>query len=120
MSDYRGAVCTTHDPETWFPTRPGGASPADRALHRFEVERARQLCAGCPALEQCRTDHIWDDYPGSIVGGMTLDQRRRYRERHGLVRPEWADGRKLKYGALSPDAMQARRRRAGRKAMSAQ
>ncbi|WP_253781398.1 WhiB family transcriptional regulator [Nonomuraea roseoviolacea] len=56
----RGAACRGHNPELFFPI--GNAGPA-----LTQVEQAKRICRGCPALEGCaawvaanpQDDGIW-------------------------------------------------------------
>ena len=49
---------------------------------------AKQLCATCPFLTQCRTYALSEDVHG-VWGGMTERERRRLLRRHPDVRDWW-------------------------------
>lgn len=61
------AACTTPgtDPDLWFSDH-----PTDRT-------RAKQLCAGCPLLDPCRTYGLDTDQQWGIWGGLDRSDRRR-------------------------------------------
>jgi hypothetical protein len=64
-----GAACTDEDPELFHDLD--------------QIEEARAVCAGCPVLDQCRTDQLaWERqtglrryYPTGVVGGLSATER---------------------------------------------
>ncbi|MGH3831682.1 MAG: WhiB family transcriptional regulator [Pseudonocardiaceae bacterium] len=59
--------CQVHDPDLWF-----AESPA-------ELERAKQLCAGCPLKAACLDSALARREPWGVWGGELLE--------HGIVIP---------------------------------
>jgi WhiB family redox-sensing transcriptional regulator len=64
----RGA-CRTSDPELFFPT----GTSAEEAVE------AKQVCATCPVLAECRSYAIRHAEPDGIWGGLTPKERRNLR-----------------------------------------
>lgn len=69
---YEG-LCRTTSPEAFFHPE-GERGPA----RRRRDERAQQVCASCPVLEQCRTHALAAREPYGVWGGMTEDERAAY------------------------------------------
>lgn len=63
------AACRHADPETFFPD--GTAGPA-----LAEIERAREICAGCPVRTRCLDWALQNGAAFGIWGGLTEDERR--------------------------------------------
>jgi WhiB family redox-sensing transcriptional regulator len=49
--------CRSHDPDLWFSESPG------------ELERAKQLCAGCPIKAACLDSALTRQEPWGVWGG---------------------------------------------------
>ncbi|MFG3435765.1 WhiB family transcriptional regulator [Nonomuraea sp. NPDC047897] len=65
----RGGACRSSDPELFFPLAP---SPAQEA-------RAKEICAGCRVLQECRSYALRAGEAEGIWGGLTPQERRRSR-----------------------------------------
>lgn len=63
-------LCRTTSPEVFFHPE-GERGPA----RRRRDERAKQVCAVCPVLDQCRTHALALREPYGVWGGMTEDER---------------------------------------------
>jgi WhiB family redox-sensing transcriptional regulator len=63
----RDLPCHRHDPDLWFAESPG------------DVERAKALCATCPARAECLTGALRRSEPCGVWGGEILQ--------HGQVVP---------------------------------
>jgi WhiB family transcriptional regulator, redox-sensing transcriptional regulator len=59
--------CSAHNPDLWFAEAPA------------ELERAKQLCAGCPVRAQCLDSALARQEPWGVWGGEIFD--------HGAVIP---------------------------------
>lgn len=68
----RGA-CVGVPPEMFFPKGSRGGA----------LNKARQVCAACPVIEQCQ-DHAILHEPAGFWGGMTQDERQNERVKRGL------------------------------------
>lgn len=66
---FQGA-CRTTSPEVFFHPE-GERGPA----RRIRDERAKQVCASCPVLTQCRTHALSVREPYGVWGGMTEEER---------------------------------------------
>ncbi|WP_298750581.1 WhiB family transcriptional regulator [uncultured Serinicoccus sp.] len=78
---FEGA-CRTTSPEVFFHPE-GERGPA----RRRRDERAKQVCASCPVLEQCRTHALAVREPYGVWGGMTEEERVAYYEQVDSARP---------------------------------
>ncbi|MXZ67494.1 MAG: WhiB family transcriptional regulator [Acidimicrobiia bacterium] len=65
------AACRTTDPGVFFP------DPGDVV----GVERARQVCDGCPVATECLSYAVGTNQTEGIWGGTTPGERRRLRQR---------------------------------------
>lgn len=63
------AACRTADPDLFFPI--GKTGPAIG-----EIQRAKAVCAGCPARERCLTFALDTRQDFGIWGGLDEDERR--------------------------------------------
>lgn len=68
---FDGALCEGRDPMVWFPEH-SGEKPTVRA--RLE-RRAKQVCAACPVLGECRRFARASRQPFGVWGGETADER---------------------------------------------
>ena len=84
--------CRSHDPDLWFAEKPA------------ELERAKQLCAGCPVRAACLDSALSRQEPWGVWGGEIFD-------RGAIVPRKRPRGRPSK-AALEQD--RAERERAGR------
>jgi WhiB family redox-sensing transcriptional regulator len=57
----RGLPCQRHDPDLWFADEPAG------------LERAKQLCGGCPIQAACLTGAIRRSESAGVWGGQIFD-----------------------------------------------
>ncbi|GAA2891711.1 WhiB family transcriptional regulator [Streptosporangium fragile] len=71
----RGA-CRTSDPELFFPLMPSAEHEA----------RAKEVCAGCPVIKDCRAYALRAGEPEGIWGGLTVEERRSMRFPNGWRR----------------------------------
>ncbi|KUG59352.1 transcription factor WhiB [Serinicoccus chungangensis] len=78
---FEGA-CRTASPEVFFHPE-GERGPA----RRRRDERAKQVCASCPVLEQCRTHALAVREPYGVWGGMTEEERVAHYEQVDAARP---------------------------------
>lgn len=62
------------DPERWFPV---GDSPAAQA----QTEAAREICHGCPVMDECRAWALDSGLDDGVAGGLTEKERRNIRKR---------------------------------------
>ena len=72
-------LCQQVDPDLWFPED-----------DPWQAQRAKQLCQACPVLAECAEYAIHRYIPHGVWGGMSADDRRNYRQRHGIVKPQAA------------------------------
>lgn len=70
LPPFHGAVCSTVDPEIFFPTAGGMNS----------VTQAKRICEVCPALNECRTFAINNRIDYGVWGATTPRERRMLRE----------------------------------------
>lgn len=70
----RGACRDQQDPDLHFPAGEG------RAFRRQIID-AKQVCAGCPVLAECREHSFSEPEPYGIWGGLTEGERRDVRAR---------------------------------------
>jgi WhiB family redox-sensing transcriptional regulator len=54
--------CRSHDPDLWFAEKPA------------ELERAKQLCTGCPVKAQCLDSALSRQEPWGVWGGEIFDR----------------------------------------------
>lgn len=75
------AACRGLDSSVFFhPSGERGASRTRRA------ERAKEICAGCPVLAQCRKHALASHEPYGVWGGLTEEERdRMIRQRRPLA-----------------------------------
>ncbi len=72
------AACRHADPEIFFPI--GTCGPA-----MAEIDRARQICAGCPVRTRCLDWALAHGAAFGIWGGLTEHERRARRREHRAV-----------------------------------
>ena len=84
--------CRSHDPDLWFAEAPA------------ELERAKQLCTGCPVKAQCLDSALSRQEPWGVWGGEIFDR--------GSVVPRKRPRGRPSKAALERD--RAERERAGR------
>lgn len=71
--DWRDrANCLEGDPELFFPT--GSTGPA-----LLQIEEAKQICASCPVIEECRMWALENNMEYGVWGGLSEDERRALR-----------------------------------------
>jgi WhiB family redox-sensing transcriptional regulator len=72
VSSWRGqAACAGTDPELFYPVGTGARVAA-------QIDRAKQVCAGCPVRETCLADVMASESPGSrwgVIGGRSAAER---------------------------------------------
>lgn len=71
--------CRLHDPDLWF-----ADSPA-------ELERAKQLCAGCPLKAQCLASALSRHEPWGVWGGEIFEHGAVISRKRPRGRPRKAD-----------------------------
>lgn len=80
----KDASCVQYDPEWWFPIEIGGTREWSRTP---EAMKAREICASCPALDECRDYSLRFDSIHGIWAG--LDRHERYALQKKLgIKPE--------------------------------
>lgn len=62
VTGWRLLPCRTHDAELWFAERPA------------DLERAKQLCAGCPIRATCLDGALARREPCGVWGGEILER----------------------------------------------
>lgn len=74
------AACRGLDSSVFFhPSGERGPSRADRA------QRAKEICARCPVLRQCREHALASHEPYGVWGGLTEEERDRMLRQDRLV-----------------------------------
>lgn len=63
-------LCRTRSPEVFF--HPDGERGS---VKRAREARAKQLCAACPVIEQCREHALSVPEPYGVWGGLTEEER---------------------------------------------
>lgn len=76
---YLNAACAGQDPELFFPVSPPGVA-------FVQVQRAKQVCAGCPVRSLCLDTALATCADHGIWGGLTEEERRALRRRAGRNR----------------------------------
>ena len=76
------AACRHHDPELFFPI--AAAGPA-----LDQVERAKQVCAGCQVRTPCLAWALASGQEAGVWGGASEDERRALPRRRQVARPGW-------------------------------
>ena len=74
-------ACRTVSPEVFF--HPEGERGSAR---KRRDEQARQVCLGCPVLNECRTHALQVREPYGVWGGITEDDRERTYDRQARIR----------------------------------
>ncbi len=78
--DWRDkAACLTVDPELFFPV--GNTGPA-----LDQIEKAKQVCAQCPVVENCLQYAIESNQDSGVWGGLSEDERRALKRRAARAR----------------------------------
>jgi len=86
--------CRSHDPDLWFADTPG------------ELERAKQLCAGCPVRAQCLASALSRQEPWGVWGGEILERGTVVPRKRPRGRPRKTD---LERDRTQPQCRQSRR-----------
>jgi WhiB family redox-sensing transcriptional regulator len=63
------AACLSSEPEQFFPV--GGAASA-----RWETQSAKQVCARCQVIDECRDYALSTRQPFGVWGGLDEEERR--------------------------------------------
>lgn len=71
----RGLPCHVHDPDLWFAESPG------------DLERAKELCATCPARNECLAGALGRSEPCGVWGGEIVQHGRVVPFKRGRGRP---------------------------------
>jgi WhiB family redox-sensing transcriptional regulator len=77
------ASCADYDPEWWFPTEVGGKSKAWSRTP--EAMKAREICAECPALMECRNYALAYSGLAGIWGGLDHQERTKLQDKLGIT-----------------------------------
>jgi len=78
--DWRDkAACLTVDPELFFPV--GNTGPA-----LDQIDKAKQVCAQCPVVENCLQYAIESNQDSGVWGGLSEDERRALKRRAARAR----------------------------------
>jgi len=72
------AECRFSDPELFFPT--GRTSRGGPAYE--QAQRAKSVCARCPAIQACLQEALENGEQFGIWGGLTEDERRAMQRRN--------------------------------------
>jgi WhiB family redox-sensing transcriptional regulator len=67
MTWQKDAACRGHDPELFFPATEVGAGAR-------QVEQAKAVCARCPVVAACLTEHRGEEF--GVFGGLSATDRR--------------------------------------------
>lgn len=68
------ARCVEYDPEIWFEASSERHEPKPRY---DRIDRAKEICAGCPVRVPCADHALADLSLQGIWGGLTHEERRR-------------------------------------------
>ncbi|MGH3906342.1 MAG: WhiB family transcriptional regulator [Pseudonocardiaceae bacterium] len=71
--------CRSHDPDLWFAETPA------------ELERAKQLCAGCPVMAECLASALSRQEPWGVWGGEIFERGAVIARKRPRGRPSKAD-----------------------------
>jgi WhiB family redox-sensing transcriptional regulator len=78
--DWRDkSACLTVDPELFFPV--GNTGPA-----LDQIEKAKQICAQCPVIENCLQYAMDSNQDSGVWGGLSEDERRALKRRAARAR----------------------------------
>ena len=78
--DWRDkSACLTVDPELFFPV--GNTGPA-----LDQIDKAKQVCAQCPVVENCLQYAIESNQDSGVWGGLSEDERRALKRRAARAR----------------------------------
>ncbi|WP_327719853.1 WhiB family transcriptional regulator [Streptomyces sp. NBC_00490] len=77
-------ICRPEDLNLFF-ARHGQPDRAPSAKTRARWAQAKEICAACPVLAECRRDTLGEEY--GVFGG--LDEHERYRVRRSLSQAVW-------------------------------
>jgi WhiB family redox-sensing transcriptional regulator len=78
--DWRDkSACLTVDPELFFPV--GNTGPA-----LDQIEKAKQVCAQCPVIENCLQYAMETNQDSGVWGGLSEDERRALKRRAARAR----------------------------------
>jgi WhiB family redox-sensing transcriptional regulator len=73
------SACLTVDPELFFPV--GNTGPA-----LDQIEKAKQVCAQCPVIENCLQYAMDSNQDSGVWGGLSEDERRALKRRAARAR----------------------------------
>jgi WhiB family redox-sensing transcriptional regulator len=88
-------ACQAEDWHLFF-AEGGMASRPPGAATQAKWDQAKEICAGCPVLAECRRDTLGEEY--GVYGG--LDQYERYKARRALAKQakRWTTAMRLEWG----------------------
>jgi len=78
----KDASCVQYDPEWWFPIEIGGSSTWSRTP---EAMKAREICATCPAFDECRDYSLRFDSIHGIWAGLDRHERDALQKKLGIT-----------------------------------
>jgi len=78
----KDASCVQYDPEWWFPIEIGGSSTWSRTP---EAMKAREICATCPAFDECRDYSLRFDSIHGIWAGLDRHERHALQKKLGIT-----------------------------------
>jgi WhiB family transcriptional regulator, redox-sensing transcriptional regulator len=78
-SELTALPCRSHDPDLWFAEAPA------------ELERAKQLCAGCPVKADCLASALSRHEPWGVWGGEIVERGAVVPRKRPRGRPSKAD-----------------------------
>ena len=70
---FADAVCSSADPDAWFPELGGDPRPAQR------------ICRTCPVIDECLDYALKNNFRHGVYGGLTGRQRRKLQRAKGAA-----------------------------------
>jgi hypothetical protein len=96
---YEDPACRQVGTEAFFPpdTPTSYAHPLSKAQVKL-IEQAKQVCKGCPVLNQCRRDTLGETH--GVWGGLDQHQRHLIRKALPKAAENWPRTRRLAWGRI--------------------
>ncbi|WP_290443981.1 WhiB family transcriptional regulator [Streptomyces sp. MP131-18] len=91
-------ACASEALNTFFPTGPTGPDNPPSKPAIAAAERAKELCARCPVMLECRRDTLGEPY--GVWGGRAEWERRARRRQVAASVATWPVDRRLAWGRL--------------------
>lgn len=89
-------ACVDEDPELFFPLGPAQPGRAPTPAIQEAWNKAKEVCAHCPVLEECRRDSLGEEY--GVWGGRDEHQRYNLRSRQRAHARWWSTEVRLAWG----------------------